>query len=308
LWLEVINQWSVPTLRARIGLYGTQAIVFVFNAHGRRISVEIERYSPIHAAWLAARIKFTMNEPVVWLGDGSPHSSRFNDRYRSRTGGLAQAGTVFLAGCGLPQRWRGRTQFTVLETGFGLGLNFLTTWAAWEADAQRSDCLNFVSVEAYPVAATDIVRNAQAPNTESEVIPELFARVQALVPALAEAWQDLSPGIHHWCFADGRVQLTLAVGEVQPMLKSVVCQADAVYLDGFSPALNPEMWSAATLQAVALHCRAGTTLASYTVALHVREALKQLGFRVEKCQGLPPKRHRLQAELLPANASAVTGC
>ena len=109
-----------------------------------------------------------MSEPVVWLRDGSPHSPRFNDRYRSRSGGVAQAACVFLAGCGLPQRWRGKAEFTVLETGFGLGMNFLTTWAAWEADAQRCDGLHFVSVEAYPVAAADIVRSALAPNPTGE--------------------------------------------------------------------------------------------------------------------------------------------
>lgn len=214
--MNVINQWIVQALRVRVGLYGTQAIVFVLNAHGRRIGVEIEPHLRIHAALLAVCVKLTMNEPVMWMGDGSPHSPRFNDRYRSRTGGLAQAVTVFLAGCGLPQRWRGRTQFTVLETGFGLGLNFLTTWAAWEADAQRCDCLHFVSVEAYPVAATDIVHNAQAPNPVNEADPQLFARVQVLVQELAEAWQDLSPGIHSLRFAAGRVQLTLAVGEYSP--------------------------------------------------------------------------------------------
>ena len=88
-----------------------------------------------------------MNEPVLWTGDGNPYSPRFNDVYRSRSGGLAQAVDVFLTGCGLPQRWRGRAQCTLLETGFGLGLNFLTTWAAWEADAQRCDCLHFVSLK-----------------------------------------------------------------------------------------------------------------------------------------------------------------
>lgn len=65
-----------------------------------------------------------MSEEVHWLDDGSPYSARFNDRYRSRTGGVAQAVTVFLAGCGLPQLWAGKDQFTILETGFGLGLNF----------------------------------------------------------------------------------------------------------------------------------------------------------------------------------------
>ena len=155
-----------------------------------------------------------MSEPVVWTSDGSPHSPRFNDRYRSRSGGLAQAAGVFLAGCGLPQRWRGKAEFTVLETGFGLGLNFLTTWAAWEADAQRCDRLHFVSIEAYPVAAADIVRSALASNSTGEADAPLVARVQALAQQLAAAWQDQSPGIHRLRFADGRVQVTLAVGEV----------------------------------------------------------------------------------------------
>jgi tRNA 5-methylaminomethyl-2-thiouridine biosynthesis bifunctional protein len=215
---------------------------------------------------------------------------------------LAQASTVFLAGCDLPRRWCGRTQFTVLETGFGLGLNFLTTWAAWEADAQRCSSLNFVSVEAYPVAANDILRNVHAHDSASEQTPALLERVQALAQELVNAWQNLSPGIHHLHFADGRVNLTLAVGDVQPMLKCLDQVADAVYLDGFSPELNPDMWSASTLQEIARHCRTGTTLASYSVALHVREALKLYGFGVKKCPGLPPKRHRLEAVFLPSLA------
>lgn len=242
-----------------------------------------------------------MSEPVVWTSDGSPHSPRFNDRYRSRSGGVAQAAGVFLAGCGLPQRWRGKAKFTVLETGFGLGMNFLTTWAAWEADAQRCARLSFVSMEAYLVSAADIARSALVSNTTGEADAPLIARVQALAPQLAAACQDLSPGIHRLRFADGQVQLTLAIGDVHPMLTSLTCEADAVYLDGFSPALNPEMWSYATLQAVARHCRPGATLATYTVAHRVREDLQQLGFRVEKRQGLPPKRHRLEAVFSPTN-------
>jgi tRNA 5-methylaminomethyl-2-thiouridine biosynthesis bifunctional protein len=240
-----------------------------------------------------------MYEPVLWLSDGSPHSPRFNDRYRSRTGGLAQALSVFLAGCGLPQGWRGQDRFTLLETGFGLGLNFLATWAAWEADPQRSDFLHFVSVEAYPAAAADIVRNARWPSVPGTADAELSARLPALARELARAWQNLSSGPQRWCFADGRVQLTLAIGDVQPMLHSLDCVADAVYLDGFSPALNPEMWSFATLRQVARLCRAGATLASYSVALPVREDLKRLGFGVKKYPGLPPKRHRLQATYAP---------
>lgn len=233
-----------------------------------------------------------MSEPVVWADDGSPHSPRFNDRYRSRSGAVAQASAVFLAGCGLPRRWQGAAGFTVLEAGFGLGINFLTTWAAWEADERRCARLHFVSIEAYPVAAADILRGALAPDP-SGAAPQQ-QRVQALAQQLAHVWGAPSPGLQHLHFADGCVQLTLAIGEVQSMLAQLACTADAVYLDGFSPALNPDMWSHATLQALARHCRPGTTLATYTVARSVRERLQRLGFRVERQPGLPPKRQRLQ--------------
>ena len=78
-----------------------------------------------------------MTEPIVWLDDGTPYSPRYGDRYRSEGGGLVQAQQVFLQGCGLPQAWANQAQWRVLETGFGLGLNFLVTWAAWQADPQR---------------------------------------------------------------------------------------------------------------------------------------------------------------------------
>lgn len=236
-----------------------------------------------------------MTEPVIWQADGSPHSPRFHDRYHSCAGATAQALGVFLNGCGLPQRWQGQPHFTILETGFGLGLNFLTTWATWEADPQRCAQLHFVSVEAYPVAAADLVRNVQsgAPPTQNE--RQLHATISARVHELAQAWENLSPGIHTLNFAQGQVRLTLAVGEVTHMLPDLDCVADAVFLDGFSPQLNPQMWSADTLQAMARHCRPGTTVATYTVAKDVRMRLQALDFAVAKCPGLPPKRDRLQA-------------
>jgi len=247
-----------------------------------------------------------MSEEVHWLDDGSPYSARFNDRYRSRTGGVAQAVTVFLAGCGLPQLWAGKDQFTILETGFGLGLNFLTTWAAWEVDQQRCERLHYVSVEAYPVAAADIICNAQMANFANEGASHIEARLPVLAQNLAQAWEHVSPGIQSYFFANGRVQLTLAVGDVQDMLGATSCAADAVYLDGFSPAVNPQMWSPATLLSVARHCKPGTRLATYTVAKRVRLELAGLGFFVEKLKGLPPKRDRLEAVLVSNQAIGET--
>lgn len=237
----------------------------------------------------------TAPEPVLWQ-DQAPHSSRFSDIYRTRYGALAQSRSVFLAGCGLPEGWRGRPQFTVLETGFGLGLNFLTTWATWQADPQACARLNFVSVEAYPVHLDDILRSTLALSAEAGGRATDFAtRLPALAQQLAPVWPTLQPGLNHWPLDQGRVQLTLAVGDVRAMLPQWPGLADAVYLDGFSPARNPDMWCDATLGAVAQHCRPGTRLASYTVAAQVRHGLSALGFQVRKCPGLPPKRDRLEA-------------
>ena len=242
-------------------------------------------------------VYWAMQEPIEWREDGNPFSPRFNDVYRSRANGLAQAQHVFIHGCGLPHAWRGRDEFVVLETGFGLGLNFLATWATWQLDAARSERLHFVSVEAYPVQAQDLLQSAQALNAQAPDA-ELLAKIQHLAPALALAWQSVQPGVQTWSFDQGRVQLTLGVGDAREMLTRLNVQANAVYLDGFSPARNPDMWRLQTLQAVARQCQHGAKLASYTVAAQVMRDLTALGFEVQKRPGLPPKWGRIEAVLL----------
>ncbi|MGI9132715.1 MAG: tRNA (5-methylaminomethyl-2-thiouridine)(34)-methyltransferase MnmD [Rhodoferax sp.] len=234
-------------------------------------------------------------EPVQWLADDSPRSTRFDDVYRSRAGALLQAQTVFLDGCQLGELWREQQQCTILETGFGLGINFLATWAAWQADPQRCQHLHFISIEAYPVAGEDIVRSAQTLQPPGTSAAAHQASVAALGQQLAGAWRGLHQGVQTLHFAHGQVQLTLAIGDVLPMLQQITASADAVYLDGFSPARNPQMWSPATLQAVAQRCHPGTRLASYSSAGAVRRGLTAVGFEVQRRPGLAPKWQRLEA-------------
>jgi len=234
-----------------------------------------------------------MSEPLEWLPDGTPHSPRFGDRYHSSAGhGLTQARGSFLQGCGLPDAWRGAAQWRVLETGFGFGLNFLVTWAAWRADTKRPRLLHFVSCEAWPVQADDIVRAARQWAT---LEPELAL----LAEQLAAQWWGLLPGVHRLSFEQGQVLLTLYIGDAQTLLRQHKPPADSIYLDGFSPACNPEMWSVHTLKAVARCCSRGTRLATWCVARSVRDALAQCGFVVRKVAGVPPKQHNLQAVFEP---------
>ena len=241
-----------------------------------------------------------MTHLVEWLPDGTPRSTLFDDVYRSRgfhglDRGLLQARHVFLQGCGLwspdgaSLDWQGRRQWHVLETGFGLGLSFLATWHAWQQDPQRPERLFFTSIEAWPVSAQDITRSVAA-------WPEL----QPLADALALVWRGLLPGVHRLALEGGRVQLTLCVGPVDKMLREIDVAADSVFLDGFSPEVNPDMWSLHTLKAVARLCRTGTRVASWCVQRGVREDLTQCGFAVTRADGLPPKSHRLTAVFNPA--------
>ena len=230
-----------------------------------------------------------MNETVDWRADGVPQSVRFGDIYHTETGALAQSRHVFIAGCDLPVAWAGLPQWRILETGFGFGLNFLACWQAWRDDPQRPRMLHFVSIEAHPVAPTDLLRAAAA-------YPELAG----LATALAAQWHGLLPGFHRLSFDDGRVLLTLCIGDVHPMLRAQRFEADSIFLDGFSPTLNPAMWSPEVLKAVSRFARQGTRIATWTIARAVRDALAQNGFQVRKASGLPPKRDCLRGEFAPA--------
>ena len=229
-----------------------------------------------------------MADPVVrWRDDGTPFSPRFGDVYRSAgpAGALAQARQVFLHGCGLlptPGQeaiWRGAPRWQVLEAGFGLGLNFLTTWHAWRQAAERPRQLFYTAVEAFPPEPDDLRRSA-AP----------FPELAPLAESLIAPWHGLLPGVHRLRLDGGQVQLTLAIGDVQPMLAELTGEYDSVFLDGFEPACNPQMWRLHTLRAVARLARRGARLATRCVADEVRERLVACGFEVEgtTAAGSPP--------------------
>lgn len=234
-----------------------------------------------------------MPESIEWLDDGTvsgtPFNPRFGDRYRSEPSGREQACDVFLAGCGLPAAWGGQAHWRVLETGFGLGLNFLLTWAAWKSDPLRPKLLHFVSIEAFPANAEDILRSAA---DHTDLCP-LALQLQG------QLW-GLLPGFHRLVFEGGQVLLTLCIGDTKAMLRQQQFEADSIYLDGFSSSKHPDMLDVYTLKAVARCCRRGTRIASRTIARSVLDALKQCGFVFYKTQGTPAKRDHLQGQYNPA--------
>ncbi|HSI61396.1 MAG TPA: FAD-dependent 5-carboxymethylaminomethyl-2-thiouridine(34) oxidoreductase MnmC [Ideonella sp.] len=224
---------------------------------------------------------------------GQPFATHYGDVYRPRDGEFGQARHVFLAGNGLPGRWQGRPRFAILETGFGLGHNFLATWQAWRADPARCERLYFVSVEKHPPR-----REALAQAHAASPAPELAA-------ALLAAWPPLTHDLHTLSFEQGRVTLLLALGDVATWLPELVAGIDAVYLDGFSPARNAQMWDRRVFKACARLAAEGATAATWSVARSVHEGLAAAGFAVERAPGFGGKREMTLARLraLPRHAA-----
>ncbi len=222
-----------------------------------------------------------------------PRAPLYDDVYHPRIGALAQARHVFLQGNGLPQRWQGRPRFVIVETGFGLGNNFLATWDAWRADASRCATLCFVSVERHPPSLADLQR-AHA----GSALPQL-AR------ALIQAWPPLTPNLHVLDFEQGRVQLLLALGDVAALLPQLRTAADAVFLDGFAPARNPDMWQPRVLKALGRLAAPGATLATWSVARELRAGLLTAGFQPELAQGIGGKREITVARWAPRHAGGA---
>jgi tRNA 5-methylaminomethyl-2-thiouridine biosynthesis bifunctional protein len=224
--------------------------------------------------------------------EGTPFSEAYGDVYHSADGGVAQAHHVFLKGNGLPERWRGRRTFTILETGFGFGLNFLTAWRAWRDDPARCERLHFVSVEKHPFSVSDL-------SSLWEKILELKEQNQALLAC----WPMLVPGMHRLEFESGKVILTLFFGDIAEGLPQLQLAADAFFLDGFAPAKNPAMWEPRLLRHLGRLAAPGATLATWSVAASVREALQGAGFAVEKDRGFGTKKEMLRGNLIPRKKS-----
>jgi len=199
-------------------------------------------------------------------------SERFNDPYFSLTDGLEETRHVFLSGNDLPARLR--PGFHVAELGFGTGLNLLALWALWRESGQAGR-LRFTSFEAFPMAADDMRRALAA-----------FPSLAPLATALLAHW---STGARR--FTLDTLEVEVILGDARATLPQWPHQADAWFLDGFSPAKNPQMWGADLMADVARHTVPGGSFATYTAAGFVRRGLSDAGFDVQRRPGYGHKRH-----------------
>ena len=229
---------------------------------------------------------------------GTPVASEFDDVYFSNDGGMAETDYVFLQQNGLPQRWPAHpaSAFHIIETGFGTGANFLLSWLRFRqyreqyptAQCQR---LYFSSFEKFPLSQADLSRVLT-------VHSELSEQCQLLL----EAYPLSVGGCHRLSFDNGSVLLDLWFGDVNALLPQLDAPADAIYLDGFAPSKNPDMWQDTLFHNLARLSHGGSTVSTFTAAGIVKRGLQQAGFSVKKIKGFGRKREMLTA-LMPTTGT-----
>lgn len=230
--------------------------------------------------------------PLIWTEDGQPRSRLYGDVYFSTEDGLAESRAVFLQGCGLPEAWNGRQRFVVGELGFGSGLNILALMDLWRRNTPSAARLNVFSIEAHPITAE-----------EAERALARWPELSDLIETLVAQWPGQARGFHRVEIPQARTVLDVAVMDVEDALTAWTGKADAWFLDGFSPALNPAMWREEIMALVARRSAPGARAATFTVAGAVRRGLAAAGFEVEKRPGFGRKRERLEARM-PGEPSA----
>lgn len=220
---------------------------------------------------------------LQWQAD-IPESEAFGDIYFNRDGGVAETEHVFINANRLSERFAAHRygSFVIAETGFGTGLNFLCARDIWLRQAPAQAQLHFISCEKYPLTRKDLARALSA-------FPQFAAGSQQLI----DGYPEPVPGFFTLRLDEGRVLLTLLLGDALTTLPQLDARVDAWFLDGFAPAKNPELWNEHLFAQIARLSGPGTSCATFTAAGIVRRGLQSVGFEIKKVPGFGRKREMI---------------
>jgi tRNA 5-methylaminomethyl-2-thiouridine biosynthesis bifunctional protein len=225
-----------------------------------------------------------------WDDQGRPRSRVFDDVYFSDKSGLDETRYVFLEQNRLAERFTALPadgRLVIGETGFGTGLNFLCAWQLFEQHAVAGARLHFVSVEKYPLSPADLKRALA-----------LWPELKPLADQLLTHYVAIHQGFQRITLANGRVTLTLLIGDALEQLPQLDAQIDAWFLDGFAPAKNPDMWTAELFVELARLAAPGSTISTFTSTGWVRRLLNAAGFKMKRTPGIGHKWEILRGEFL----------
>lgn len=261
--------------------------------------VEWRQFDPEKKLWLIPENIESIDTRLYTKHQLAPYSPAFSDIYFNPEDGVAESNHVFLEGNKLPQRFQECHQshnaktFTIFETGFGTGLNFLLAAKLWQdiqteaTEEGTSNKLDYYSVEQFPISPNDL-----------QTIHQVLGIESPLSTQLTDNYPPPMPGIYSVKVSDS-ITLHLIFYPLDMALKEIGVNqdfaVDAWFLDGFAPSKNPEMWNKSLLHFMTLYSSQGSTLATFTVAAAIRKQLPFYGFEISKQPGFGRKREMLTA-------------
>ncbi|MDD1141237.1 bifunctional tRNA (5-methylaminomethyl-2-thiouridine)(34)-methyltransferase MnmD/FAD-dependent 5-carboxymethylaminomethyl-2-thiouridine(34) oxidoreductase MnmC [Pseudomonas sp. TNT2022 ID233] len=225
-----------------------------------------------------------------WDDQGRPRSRVFDDVYFSDQSGLDETRYVFLEQNRLAERFAALPadgRLVIGETGFGTGLNFLCAWQLFEQHAVAGARLHFVSVEKFPLSPADLQRALA-----------LWPDLKQFSDQLLKHYVAIHQGFQRIVLDNGRMTLTLLIGDALEQLPQLDGQIDAWFLDGFAPAKNPEMWTAELFAELARLAAPGSTISTFTSTGWVRRLLNAAGFKMKRTPGIGHKWEILRGQFL----------
>ena len=241
----------------------------------------------------------TANAQIDWDDQGRPHSRVFDDVYFSDKSGLEETRYVFIEQNALAERFAALPadgHLVIGETGFGTGLNFLCAWQLFEQHAHPDARLQFISVEKYPLTRDDLQRALA-----------LWPELATFSEQLLAVYFAIHPGFQTLTLGNGRVTLTLLIGDALEQLPQLDAKIDAWFLDGFAPAKNPDMWTPQLFEQLARLAAPGSTISTFTSTGWVRRALNEAGFKMRRTPGIGHKWEILRGTFIgvPDTAAAT---
>lgn len=216
--------------------------------------------------------------------NGTIRNIQYGDIYFVPNNGVAESEFVFIQGCKIPEM-TAETKYTqtILEFGFGTGLNFLLSLHAY-AKQNKAHLLHFISIEKHPIKIPDL----------QQIYTFLPAYLKPYADTVIQSYPPLIQGIHTLHIYGAT--LTLYFDDVATALPTITERIDAVYLDGFAPNKNADMWQGVLFKQLYKICSPAVRISTFTAASFVQKSLKSAGFFVHIRKGFGRKRESIIAQ------------
>lgn len=216
---------------------------------------------------------------IVPTSDGSNtiYNSLVGENYHSRYGALQESRHVFVNSGLLYFLNKNPVQkISILEVGFGTGLNFLLSA---DVCAAKAISLDYTGIEAYPLTAQMTAQTGYDQYTSNALWQQFISNYDSMLTSVV----NLNP----------HCQLQIATCKLQDFASKN--QFDIIYYDAFAVVRQPEMWNEEAINHTLKFLKPGGVFVTYAITGNLKRTLKALGCRVEKAPGAPGKREMLRA-------------